>query len=111
QLAVAMESAALYRKQQHEAAVSKQLALHNAALVGELEQANRLKSDFVATMSHELRTPLNIILGYNDLVLAGEFGPLTPEQGEALRRVDSSARTLLELISATLDMSRLESGR
>lgn len=87
------------------------LALQSARLVGQLERANRLKSDFVATMSHELRTPLNIILGYNDLVLEGEFGPLMPEQKEALQRVESSARTLLELITATLDMSRLESGR
>ncbi|HYD48128.1 MAG TPA: PAS domain S-box protein [Terriglobales bacterium] len=94
-------------------AIAQQLAvaMQAAELYGELERANRLKSDFVATMSHELRTPLNIILGYNDLVLEGEFGPLTPEQREALERVESSARTLLELITATLDMSRLDKGQ
>ena len=87
------------------------LALESALLVEQLDRANRLKSDFVATMSHELRTPLNIIMGYHDLLLEGVFGELTPEQGEVLRTAEKNARQLLELITATLDMSRLESGR
>jgi signal transduction histidine kinase len=87
------------------------LALENARLVDKLEQANRLKSDFLATMSHELRTPLNVILGYNDLLLDEVFGRLTPEQAASLDRVGTSARELLELISATLDISRLETSR
>ena len=87
------------------------LALENARLVGQLEQASRLKSDFLATMSHELRTPLNVILGYNELLVDEVFGTLTPEQAASLDRVGTSARELLELISATLDISRLETGR
>jgi len=87
------------------------LALANAKLVEELERANNLKSDFLATMSHELRTPLNIIMGYTDLLLESEFGLLTGEQSDILRRVGSNARELLSLISATLDVSRLEAGR
>jgi signal transduction histidine kinase len=62
-------------------------------------------------MSHELRTPLNVIIGFNDLLLEDEFGPLGHEQADVLRRVDRSARELLDLINATLDLSRLESGQ
>ena len=87
------------------------VALTNARLVAELERANSVKSDFVATMSHELRTPLNIILGYNGLLLEGEFGPLTDDQAIHLGYADRSAHELMDLINATLDLSRLETRR
>jgi signal transduction histidine kinase len=87
------------------------MALANAQLVHELEAANQLKSDFVASMSHELRTPLNLIIGYGDLLLDNTFGPLNPSQIDTLKRMARSSRELLDLVEATLDLSRLEARR
>ncbi len=77
----------------------------------EAEAADRAKTEFLATMSHELRTPLNAIWGYTQLFLTDALGVLTSDQTYALRRVDKNAKELLDLISAVLDVSRLEAGR
>ena len=86
------------------------VALEHARALEELEQANRLKSEFLATMTHELRTPLNIILGYNELLGEEQFGPLTTEQKDAVSRIGRNARDLLDMITATLDLTRLDAG-
>jgi signal transduction histidine kinase len=95
----------------HKMAQIASISLSNAKLVEELESANRVKSDFVASMSHELRTPLNLIIGYNELLMEGVFGSIGGEQREILQRVARSSRELLDMIQATLDLSRLESNR
>jgi PAS domain S-box-containing protein len=86
------------------------MALANARLFEQAEAANRLKTDFLATMSHELRTPLQIIMGYNELLLDDESSSLEEDQTDMLRKIDRSAQELLNLVNATLDMSRLEAG-
>jgi PAS domain S-box-containing protein len=74
----------------------------------QLEEARRC---FLTTISHEFRTPLNVIMGYTDLLLTGNFGPLSTTQSEPLRRIDSSARRLLDLVDAALMVSRLAAGQ
>ncbi|MFN4217970.1 MAG: PAS domain S-box protein [Candidatus Bipolaricaulia bacterium] len=79
--------------------------------ITERKELEKLKSEFISTVSHELRTPLTSIKGYVDLVLAGDVGPLTPEQKEFLTIVAQNTTRLTELINDLLEIERLESGR
>jgi len=76
-----------------------------------LEEASRLKSEFIANVSHELRTPMNAILGYTDFLLEGLNGPLTDSQASDLGRVRTAAQNLLGLINGLLDLAKIEAGQ
>ncbi|MEZ5979442.1 MAG: histidine kinase dimerization/phospho-acceptor domain-containing protein [Planctomycetota bacterium] len=73
------------------------------------EEASRAKTEFLANTSHEMRTPMNAILGWVDLIAAGEL----PE--DELRKACDSVRRnsehLLVVLDDVLDLSRIESGR
>ena len=75
------------------------------------DEANRVKSQFLAAMSHELRTPLNAIGGYADLLLMGLSGAVTPLQAEQLGRIKKSQEHLLGIINDILNFTRSEAGR
>ncbi|MGI9140738.1 MAG: ATP-binding protein [Gemmatimonadaceae bacterium] len=95
-------------------AATSDLAAQNARLQWqsqELERANRLKSEFLASMSHELRTPINALIGYTALILDRIYGEVNDRQGEALQRIQASAQHLLILINDILDLARIEAGR
>jgi len=77
----------------------------------EVEQANRLKNEFLASMSHELRTPLHTIIGFSELLTEQLEGPLNNKQQRFVGHILQDARHLLELINEILDISKIESGR
>lgn len=76
-----------------------------------LAEANRMKSEFLATMSHELRTPLNGIIGFSEFLVDEKPGPLNARQREYLNDVLNSGRHLLQLINDVLDLSKVEVGK
>ncbi len=76
-----------------------------------LQEANRLKSEFLAKMSHELRTPLNGIIGFSEFLVDQKPGPLNAKQKEYLTDVLNSGRHLLQLINDVLDLSKVEAGK
>ncbi|MBI4517863.1 MAG: HAMP domain-containing protein [Deltaproteobacteria bacterium] len=77
----------------------------------ELQEANRLKSEFVATVSHELRTPLNVIMGYCEMLMSGAGGRISDEQRTMLTTIERYSQQQLELVTNVLDFSRLASGK
>ena len=77
----------------------------------EVERANRLKNEFLASMSHELRTPLHTIIGFSELLTEQLEGPLNNKQQRFVGHILQDARHLLELINEILDISKIESGR
>ncbi|MGD0528544.1 MAG: ATP-binding protein [Polyangiaceae bacterium] len=76
-------------------------------LLGEVNEANRVKDDFLATMSHELRTPLNAILGWSVMLRSRP----DVDVKKAVETIERNARTQVRLIEEILDISRIMTGK
>ncbi|HEX8719571.1 MAG TPA: PAS domain S-box protein [Pyrinomonadaceae bacterium] len=85
------------------------LAVENARLYRQAQEANRIKDEFLATLSHELRTPLTAILGWASMLKGGGF------DAEATRRavetIERNARAQRQIVEDVLDVSRIITGK
>lgn len=76
----------------------------------DLQELDRLKSEFVATVSHELRTPLTSIRGYTEILADAHASSLGATERKIVGIIDRNGRRLLDLIEDLLTFSRIESG-
>jgi signal transduction histidine kinase/ActR/RegA family two-component response regulator len=87
----------------------EKILLREQAARAEAEAANRLKDEFLSTLSHELRTPLTSILGWTNLMRAGQVRGEV--QAQALETIERNAKIQTRLIDDLLDLSRIISGK
>ena len=85
------------------------LAVANARLYSDAQDANRLKDEFLATVSHELRTPLTAILGWAQMLQGGTLDEATGQR--ALGSIERNAKFQSHLIEDLLDISRISTGK
>lgn len=115
QAAIALENARLYENLRR--SLEERLRLQDELHKQEtrrlaMEEANRLKSDFIGFVAHELRNPLTTIRGYVQTILSDTDHTLDEEtKQEFYRAIEADADRLLDMINELLDVSRLEAGR
>ncbi|MSO76535.1 MAG: PAS domain-containing sensor histidine kinase [Alphaproteobacteria bacterium] len=76
-----------------------------------LEEADRLKTEFLANVSYELRTPLNTIIGFAEILTQRYFGEMNTQQLEYCSGILESSNRLMELINDILDLAMIEAGQ
>ena len=78
----------------------------------EAEAAGGRRADFLAALNHEIRTPLNAILGFTEVMLDEQFGPLGADRyRDYLRDIRTSGEHVLGLVTDLFDLARIEAGR
>ncbi len=83
---------------------------HLRAEMARVAEADRVKSDFIASVSHEFRTPLNAVLGFSSLILSGQEGEIPEQVHTDVEMVHQAGERLLRIVSNILDTSRIENG-
>ena len=108
QVAIALDNASAYEQIED---LNEGLEVKVRERTAELEQADRLRSQFLSHVSHELKTPLTSIKGFLQNLLDGLTGPLNEKQQRYLSRMLDNSDRLIRMIEALLDRTRIESGR
>jgi len=84
------------------------IALYQAKLYMQAQDASRAKSEFIANMSHELKTPLSIIIGFSELLSKSQLDQ--HKQLNYLNNINTSGKHLLNLTNDIINISKIESG-
>ncbi len=87
------------------------VAIANALLYEQVNEANLAKSEFVSMVSHELKTPMTSMRGYTDLMLSGMTGELSDQQQKFLETISANIARMSQQIRDLTDISRIETGR
>jgi len=96
----------------HDITDRKRLQAHLVEARQDAENANKAKSEFVASMSHELRTPLNAVLGFSEIIRDDILGPASLDRyRDYAHDIHDSGVFLIKLIDDLLDLSKIEAGR
>jgi signal transduction histidine kinase len=103
QISTAIENIRLYDNLEQRAAELE-------AALEEVQEANRIKSEFVQNVSHELRTPLTFIRAYIELILEGELGELSPLMQEKLEFISQKTFAVIRLVEDIVSLQKVESG-
>jgi PAS domain S-box-containing protein len=98
-----------FSKVVHDETLRKQAEEADARQALELQEANRLKDEFLAVLSHELRTPLNAILGWTHMLRSDRLDIATARQ--ALDVIERNGQAQLALINDILDVTRFVAGK
>ncbi len=75
-----------------------------------LKTLDKLKTEFISLVSHQIRTPLTAIKGYASLLTEDSYGKLTDDQGNAVKRIYTSAQELTNMVEDFLNVSKIEQG-
>jgi len=77
----------------------------------QVEETNRLKSEFLSNMSHELRTPLNSVMALSRVLMMQAKEKLSEKEWSYLEIIERNGKNLLSLINNILDLSKIEAGK
>ncbi|MFN8454356.1 MAG: GAF domain-containing protein [Anaerolineae bacterium] len=103
QLSTAIENFKLYGN-------LEQRAKELETALAEVEEANRLRAEFVQHVSHELRTPLTFIRAYLDLMLEGALGDLSEPMQDKLRLLSQKSHAVIRLVEDIVSLQKVEAG-
>ena len=108
QVAIALDNVSAYEQIEY---LNVGLEAKVRARTAELEQGDRLRSQFLSHVSHELKTPITSIKGFAQNLLDGLTGPLNEKQKRYVSRMSENSDRLIRMIEALLDRTRIQSGR